>query len=110
MFESEYEPFEVWRATKTDNFSDTTWKKILTVRGLLMPVSSGEEFLNDQPSEKYSDVLTLALSDKGKIIANDGLISTSGRQMLVVGAPEEWTHMMPHVVVNLKSSQFLVNE
>jgi hypothetical protein len=108
MFEEDYESFAVWRAIKPNNFSDAVWTHITDVSGLWMPVSSGEEYLNDQPSEKFSDVVTLPMSYSGMILANDGLMNSIGRQMLVVGEPEEWPHHMPHIVVNLKSSQFLI--
>lgn len=109
LFDDFYGPLEVWRKqTNTGQFQNDVWVYVATVSGRTEPVAGTEEFLNNQAFSKVSEIAYIDPEYVGLVRPNDGIIDEYGRKFRCVGEPENWRHLLPHVIVKLETAQFTV--
>jgi hypothetical protein len=90
----------------TGDLADPAWTQITTVSGRIEPVMGSEEFLNNQAFAKVSGILFLLYSYRNTIRAGDGVVDADGNQYKVIGKPEIWKNMLPHVACKVEPVQW----
>lgn len=109
MLFTEYaEVFEVWRLGAPGALSDPTWTLQTTVSGRFEPVQGTEEFLHNQSFADVTELLFLPIGYASAVRANDGIVSSDGTQRRIVGQPEIWKNMIPHVVCKMERAQWTI--
>ena len=107
IFPEFQEALQVWRQT-TSGYADPVWVRQTDIAGRLEPVGASESFLQNQA---FADVSTLCLSDlayENMVLPKDGIVDPRGVHWEVVGWPEAWRSINPHLVSKLKRSQWAI--
>lgn len=108
LFPEYMEPFEVWRLdTVTSGWGNNSWEYIVTVSG--RPESIGKEsevFVHNQSFNDITEVVMLPIQYRRDVQANDHLIDADGIVRKVIGQPEIWKWVMPHVAAMSKRVQW----
>jgi hypothetical protein len=108
MIFSEYmEELQVWRMiSPVGALADPAWTLQCTISGRVEPVVGTEEFLNNQSFASITEVLFFPLEYRSRVQAGDGIVDIDGRQHKVIGRPEIWKSMLPHVACKLSPVQW----
>ena len=102
IFDEYQEVMQVWRPITTES-SDPVWTHVYDITGRLEPVNYGSEsIVNNQNFADVSEYLLCPLEYENLIQPNDGIVDPRGVQRQVIGQPELWRNINPHIVVMLK--------
>lgn len=102
IFDEYQEVMQVWRPVATEG-SDPVWTHIYDITGRLEPVNYGtESIVNNQNFADVSEYLISPLTYENSIQPNDGIVDPRGTQRQVIGWPELWRNINPHMVCMLK--------
>jgi len=108
IFDEYQEAMQVWRPIGTDG-SDPVWTYITTISGRLEPVNYGSStIVNNQNFADISDYLFSPLGYESVVQPNDGIVDPRGVQRQVIGWPESWRYLNPHIVILLKRAAWTV--
>lgn len=106
VFDEFLEPISVWRMVASGINTDPAWTLITTISGRCEPVQGNEEFLNNQSFVDVTETGLFPIDYASIIKPSDGLVTADGVQRRVVGAPEIWKWLIPHVACKLKHAQW----
>lgn len=106
LFEEYLEPIQVWRLVSSGYLSDPTWTLITTVSGRFEPMKAGEESSGNQNFANVTEILFTPYQYRNVFQPQDGIVGSDGIQRRIVGQPELWKYMMPHVVCMLERAQW----
>jgi hypothetical protein len=108
IFDEYQETMQVWRPVGVDG-SDPVWTHLYDITGRLEPVSYGTESpINNQNFADVSEYLLSPITYEGQVGPNDGIVDPRGTQRQVVGHPELWRNIEPHMVCMLKRAAWSI--
>jgi hypothetical protein len=104
IFDEYQEVMQVWRqVASVSGTTDPVWTHIYDIGGRLEPVNYGSEsILNNQNFADVSEYLFSPVTYETFITPNDGIVDPRGVQRQVIGWPEIWRNINPHMVIMLK--------
>lgn len=109
VFNQFQEPLEVWRlVTPTSGYADPTWTYMTTISGRIESISPSEVVLHNQAFDNIMETLLTPVENLPFILSGDGIIDGAGIERKVVGQPEIWKWLIPHLAIRLERSQWSV--
>lgn len=108
IFPEYQEVMQVWRPVGPDG-ADQVWTHLYDITGRLEPVSYGTESpINNQNFPDVSEYLLSPIAYENQVGINDGIIDPRGVQRQVIGVPEIWRYLEPHMVCMLKRAAWSI--
>lgn len=107
VFNEFQETLQVWRRMPPSGlYDDAVWTLFTTISGRIEPISVKDSFLNDQTMANATDIALIPYEYRDSVQTGDGVIDTDGIQRKIIGQPERWKWMIPHVVCTLERAQW----
>lgn len=117
ILEEAYETAKIYKATSSSGGgwdSDTdppssAWEYVQDVQIYIEPTTPNDSKLNDQNYQGGVYKGILPISYDGVLAESYGLIDSHNESYIVVGKPQPFRFIIPHMECVLKSRQFTVN-